>query len=83
MLDIALQTIGSKEQVMQIAVQNENSITDDLFIGQKIEHGQVNLNNRVIAHFIKNGISPATGNTTADDQEGIGVWNIQIDFKVS
>ena len=82
LLDIALQTSGSVEAVMELAKQNGLSITD----GQVLEVKEVK-DVAVVSHYEINCIFPAT--EASDEErsamayEGIGFMAIENDFVVS
>ena len=86
LLDIALQTSGSVEAVMELAKQNGLSITDELSDGQVLEVKEVK-DVAVVSHYEINCIVPAT--EASDEErsamayEGIGFMAIENDFVVS
>lgn len=86
LLDVALQTSGSVEAVMDLALANGLSITDELSDGQVLEVAEVK-DVAVVSRYEINSIFPAT--EASDDErnemayEGIGFMGIGIDFIVS
>lgn len=59
LLDIALQTSGSVEAVMELAKQNGLSITDELSDGQVLEVKEVK-DVAVVERYAVEGVCPAT-----------------------
>lgn len=86
LLDIALQTSGSVEAVMELAKQNGLSITDELSDGQVLEAVEVK-DVAVVSRYEINCIFPAT--EASDEErsamayEGIDFMVIENDFVVS
>lgn len=86
LLDIALQTSGSMEAVMDLALANGLSITDELSDGRVLETVEV-IDAAVVERYEINGIFPAT--EASDEErsamawEGIGFMEIGTDFIVS
>lgn len=86
LFDIAIQTSGSIEAVLEIAAANDISVTDDLEPGKELEVPRV-VNQTIADYFRVNGITPATA-VRKEDQEnapygGIDFMGIEIDFIVS
>ena len=87
LLDVVLQATGSIESLFEVALRNGVSITEELTPGVSISFDKDKGNKDVLAYYVRNNITPATG-STADNigievQEGIGFWGIEIDFVVS
>ncbi len=86
LLDIALQTSGSVEAVMDLALANGLSITDELSDGRVLVTAGV-AEETVVERYEINGIFPAT--EASDEErsamawEGIGFMAIENDFVVS
>lgn len=86
LLDIALQTSGSMEAVVDLALANGLSITDELSDGRVLETVEV-IDAEVVERYEINGIFPAT--EASDEErsamawEGIGFMAIENDFVVS
>lgn len=86
LLDIALQTSGSVEAVVDLALANGLSITDELSDGQVLEVVEVK-DVAVVSRYEISGIFPAT--EASDEErsamayEGIGFMAIENDFVVS
>lgn len=86
LLDIALQTSGSMEAVVDLALANGLSITDELSDGRVLETVEV-IDAAVVERYEINGIFPAT--EASDEErsamawEGIGFMAIENDFVVS
>lgn len=88
LLDIAIRHCGTVEAVVDIAILNNISITDDLIPGQIIlipdkDYG----NQEVINYFNANKIDPATALTDehielTEGNSGIGFWEIGNNFIV-
>lgn len=74
--DIALQGVGDIDAVIDICVNNDLSVTDE---GKKeISAGGV-INKKAVE--VLNINTPATA--AGQIPEGIGVWRIGLDFKIS
>lgn len=83
LLDIAVQTAGSVESAVEIAVENNLSITEALQAGSElIAKG---MSNQDIADYYKNkSLKPATWSTPGVDRlDGIGHMAIEINFIVA
>ena len=86
LLDIALQTSGSVEAVVELALANGLSITDELADGNELATAGV-AEEAVVNRYEINGIFPAT--EASDEErsamayEGIGFMAIENDFVVS
>lgn len=79
--DIAIRYAGSFEAIVDIAVQNDVSVTDILDIGTLIAVPAIS-DKRTVNYFERNAIEPAT-ELQQNRLEGIGVWRIGVDFVVS
>lgn len=85
--DIALQEYGVLEAVLDLAILNGKSLTEELTAGEQVgKPGHVY--NRVMENYCKvNEVSPATEPGTAGIgyryQGGVGYMCVGIDFKVS
>jgi hypothetical protein len=88
LLDVAIRHCGTVEAVVDIAILNNISITDDLVPGQLIALPAKDYGNQeVINYFSGNKIDPATALTeehTAliEGNSGIGFWEIGNNFIV-
>jgi hypothetical protein len=88
LLDVAIRHCGTVEAVVDIAILNNISITDDLVPGQLIALAVKDYGNQeVINYFSGNKIDPATALTeehTAliEGNSGIGFWEIGNNFIV-
>lgn len=86
--DLTIEANGTIESLMDVAVANNISITDDLVIGQDYKANGPIIDTSVIAYYQSKGIKPATAITTETLQdlgncEGISCWAIGVDFIVS
>ncbi len=85
-LDLSIILFGTLEGVMQLALLNGLSLTDELVPGQEIEVGVFNESLVSVLDFIKkNNIRPATGFTAVPINiplTGIDYWAVGIDFVV-
>lgn len=67
MMDIAIQYLGSMEEVFQACRMNGVSITDRLQAGQEVELPPIRSKNaKTVEYYRVNGVSPATD---VDDNE--------------
>lgn len=86
LLDIALQTSGSVEAVVELARANGLSITDELTDGNELATAGV-ADATVVSRYEIIGIFPATEASNDERNEmayeGIGFMGIGIDFIVS
>lgn len=84
--DIAIQLGGDLEAVMELALINGLSITDELSAGQLVQVPEI-LNADTVNYFQLKGIVPETAGIEIDESlpilEGIGYWAIDVDFVVS
>ena len=83
-IDMVYQETGGFGDIVEIAVLNGKSITEDIQIGETI------LIDKVVNPTLKNYLQrrkPATAirykQTTESRLQGIGYWAIQTDFKIS
>jgi hypothetical protein len=81
-LDMAIQTGGSLESAILLAVANNVSITDLPTVGQQIEVSPPG-NKQVVDYYMKKGLTPATGLNADENGEGIEFWAIERDFVIS
>ncbi len=85
LLDLAIQYTGTAENVFDLALQNNRSITDDLEAGEALnfEPSTLNQNKDILNYYTAKNIQPATAITAAVEQpQGISYWAIGIDFIV-
>lgn len=80
--DIVVREAGSIEAIVEMAVANNISITDQLPVGTElIKPSRIDL--RVINYYKTNNIYPATLTTDVEKEiGGIGAMTIGIDFIV-
>ncbi|GIM53762.1 hypothetical protein [Capnocytophaga cynodegmi] len=89
LLDTCLQHTGTIESLFDLALANDLSVTDDLTAGQGFEiPNNVEKDKDILNYYTAKNIQPATGFTQTDLQilerlEGISIWAINLDFKVS
>lgn len=86
LLDIALQTAGSVEAGMDLAVRNGISVSDDLSDGLELSTAPI-IDTKVKQQYDVQGIRPATA-TSLDElagysPSGIGEMCVGVDFEVS
>jgi hypothetical protein len=74
--DIALQGVGDIDAVIDICVNNDLSVTDET----RKEISAVDVNNKKVVELL-NINTPATA--AGQIPEGISVWRIGLDFKIS
>lgn len=84
-LDLIAQQAGSFDQVVNAAVLNDMSLTEDIAIGTDVKNGNVSDQGNVNLFSKKNKPATALRNSVEDisTQEGIGYWIIEKTFKVS
>lgn len=88
LFDLALQATGNALNAIQIAYNNNLSITTNLTVGDTIKIGNdIELNKDVFQFYLKNTLTPATGLTSEqldvlNGCEGIGCWYIDSNFIV-
>ncbi|ATA75219.1 hypothetical protein [Capnocytophaga sp. H2931] len=92
LLDTCLQHTGTIESLFDLALANDLSVTDDLTAGQvlslPLSEGEGTKDKDILGYYTAKNIQPATGFTQTDLQvlerlEGISIWAINLDFKVS
>lgn len=84
--DIAIQANGDLGSLMNIAMLNGMSITDDVAEGMVIEVPEADSDKQsIVAVFDDKANRPASKIqfSDADMPEGIAYWTIGLDFKVS
>ncbi len=84
LLDIAVQECGGLDTLVDVAIANNVSITDDLEAGVALSIDSIS-NADVQRYYKIRGIKPATALTIEENSEfqGIGFWAIGKDFVVS
>ena len=88
LLDVAIRHCGTVQAVVDIAILNNISITDDLIPGQIILISSKDYGfQEVVNFFALNKIDPATALTENDEaltegNSGIGFWEIGNNFIV-
>lgn len=86
LLDLALQTGGTAESAMELALINSRSLSDELEAGDEITLLDTPQNRRMVKYYDINGILPATGlkpEFSGIVNGGINYMGIEIDFIVS
>lgn len=89
LIDLSVQLTGTVVNVVQIASENNLSITEELSPGQIIQIPEgLSIDAKILEYYKNKGLEPATGLTEiqkiiVDDCEGIGCWTIGENFKVS
>lgn len=86
LLDLALQTGGTAESAMELALINNRSLSDELEAGDEITLPDTPQNRRMVKYYDINGILPATGlkpEFSGIVNGGINYMGIEIDFIVS
>ncbi|GIJ95156.1 hypothetical protein CAPN002_23740 [Capnocytophaga stomatis] len=89
LLDTCLQHTGIIESLFDLALANDISVTDDLKAGQEFEvPNNVEKDKDILNYYQAKSIQPATAFSQEDKQviekpEGISIWAIHLDFKVS
>lgn len=86
-LDIAMQELGDVERVMELALLNGRSLTDNLQSGEVVIVPAFNVAKRnLVQLFANNANKPASGESIIADTvtagEGIEFWAISNDFTV-
>lgn len=81
LLDVTIMHCGSLESAFKTALLNGMSITDEPLTGQKLFVPDIN-NTAVVEYFAVNKYMPATNEVVEEStvDEGIGFWEIGIDF---
>lgn len=88
LLDVAIRHCGTVEAIVEIAILNNISITDDLAPGQLIQIPVKDYGNQeVVNYFTLNKVEPATALTQehvalTEGNSGIGFWIIENNFIV-
>lgn len=88
LLDLAIYLFGTAEGALQIAIDNDISLTDDLVVGQVLNVSKnSDFGQRLVAeYFQKQKIYPATAlqtiEGTIETPSGIDFWAIEVDFEV-
>lgn len=86
LFDVAIQKGGSLETMVELALINGISITEDLSPGQHLDLPEV-VNSDIATYFSNKGIVPETTIYESDELtpvlEGIDYWAIEVDFIVS
>ena len=86
LLDLALQTGGTAESAMELALINSRSLSNELEAGDEITLPDTPQNRRMVKYYDINGILPATGlkpEFSGIVNGGINYMGIEIDFIVS
>lgn len=89
LLDVCLQHTGSLAGIFELALANGLSVSDDVIAGQTLQvPDTLAVDKDVLAYYRAKNIQPATAFTSADKKnsekpEGISIWAINLDFKVS
>ncbi|SEW01845.1 hypothetical protein SAMN05428988_1304 [Chitinophaga sp. YR573] len=82
LIDFAVQYTGSVEGIMQVASLNNISPTDDALAGVNLLYGAV-IDVKNSFATLKNEVATDGRLQEAVSLEGIGYWNIGLNFKVS
>lgn len=80
--DFAVQWTGSVQGWVQVAILNEYSLTDDVPGGTQLQTGDV-IDLKQSTYTTGEEIATNGRQTGPVQLEGIGVWIINLDFKVS
>ena len=86
LLDLAIQIAGSPEAVIELAIKNDLSITDDLTAGNDILDDIGIVNTDIAGYYANKKLTPATWSEDEIEEiagEGIEFWAIEYDFIVS
>ena len=89
LLDLALQHTGTIENIFELAMLNNLSITDDVVAGKTLALPDEAFTNKdILAYYIAKNLQPATAFSKEDEQvferlEGISIWAINLDFIVT
>ncbi|MBQ3657997.1 MAG: hypothetical protein II956_14345 [Bacteroidales bacterium] len=86
LLDLALQTGGTAESAMELALINSRCLSDELEAGNEITLPDLPQNRQMVKYYSVNGILPATGlkpEFSGIVYGGINYMGIEIDFIVS
>ncbi|ROH98416.1 hypothetical protein EGI16_21515 [Chryseobacterium sp. G0240] len=83
LIDIVIQGTGSITDLIQTAIINNRSVTDNLSINDQITTGSV-VNNDQVMQFISNPPATSISSQSIFEQEkGIGKMKIGINFKIN
>jgi hypothetical protein len=85
--DMAIQTQGSLESLVALAVLNNMSVTGLLTPGEQLNYNLTPYSPQVAQQFINNGWTPASGETIPGPPapvllSGIGYWGVEYNFVV-
>lgn len=87
LFDLSVQYTGDASNVFLIALENNMAVSDLLVPGNKITiPSTVSVNTEIYDYFTNKNIKPATGFTADNEEpvlEGIGIWILGINLKVS
>ena len=89
LIDIAIQELGDRERLFELAKLNNISITADLVPGTYLNVPDVAIDKKAIVKiFTEPSNKPASGIRTCNgelntDGEGVGYWAIEDEFIVS
>ena len=86
LFDLALQTSGTAEAAMDLAIKNSRCLSDELEAGDEIILPDLPQNRQMVNYYSVNGILPATSlkpEFTEIVNGGINYMGIEIDFIVS
>jgi hypothetical protein len=91
-LDIAIQTAGSAEAAVLLALANRLSITDELTAGQELTTVTA-IDRDIFNYYTNNQLKPATaitataggstGTGEGEADEGIEFWYVEYEFAVN
>ena len=80
--DIAVREAGSVEAMVEMAINNNISITDKMIIGSNVSRPDA-INKRVMNYYNINSIYPASAEIYGRNLGGIGYMEIESTFIVS
>lgn len=83
LIDIVIQGTGSISDLIQTAIMNNRSVSDNLIINDQITTGLIADNDQV-KQFVNN--PPATGlssQSVFEQEKGIGKMKIGVNFKIN
>ncbi len=81
--DIAVRETGSIETVIEMAIKNDRSITDNITVGSTLLR-PTPVNRRVMNYYNMNNIYPATAmKLDGKSISGIGYMAVEISFTIS
>lgn len=87
MFDLAIQVYGDLSGILNLANDNDKSLTDDLEAGETLQCREETISDTVVDFFSNREQKPATALTDTETEEltpeGIGYWQIEYDFIVS